>query len=148
LSDVDFANDVANDSNFTHFTHHMPIDMLTAEWEVSLIKCALGIMAWGQIQKFPDNPRKQHVVRIGFVVHPKFRGMGYGSIILNHIILERCKHYKKITATVFQDNLIMLGMFLRRNFIVEGCFQNEEFSNGGYRHVLSLARCQGRIFYE
>lgn len=136
-----FAQKMLLDSNFTHFKHTLPEDMLSPEWEVWMITYGELVIGWGQIQKFPNSRRKEHVCRVGFAILPEFRGRRLGSEMFD-FIMKKCDTFHKITATTFTDNIIMLGMFLRRGFIIEGCFRNEEIQNGIYRHVLSLARYQ------
>jgi RimJ/RimL family protein N-acetyltransferase len=136
-----FAQKMLFDKYFTHFKHTMPEEMLSDEWEVWLVEYGNVVIGWGQIQKFPRNKQKQHVVRLGFAVLPEFRGRGIGSEIVD-FTLERCKNYSKVTATTFTDNITMLGMFLKRGFVIEGCFRNEERQDELYRHVVSLARYQ------
>lgn len=133
-------NQLRDDVNFHHFRHTTPPDMLGDNWEVYMTLWGGIPVAWGQIQKFM-RPSKQHVVRLGFAVPVEFRGRRFGSGMVDYI-LDKCASYDKLTATTFSDNIIMLSMFLRRSFIVEGCFVDEERDDGGMRNVLSLARYQ------
>lgn len=136
-----FASKMLTDNNFTHFKHTLPEDMLSPKWEVWLLKYNDIVIGWGQIQKFPNNRRKEHVCRVGFAILPEFRGRRLGSEMFD-FIMKKCDTFHKVTATTFTDNVVMLGMFLRRGFIVEGCFRDEEKQSNIYRHVLSLARYQ------
>ena len=136
-----FAALVRDDLDFHFFTHHSPGDMLSDEWKVYLMLRDDSIIAWGHIQKFPDNPRKQHVVRLGFVVRPEFRGRSFGGQMMEYVI-EFCTGYEKLVATTFADNLVMVGMFMKRGFVIEGYFRDEERSNGFSRDVISLAKHQ------
>ena len=138
---MEFATKMLLDKNFNHFKHTMPNRMLTDEWDAWLAMEGSMVVSWGQIQKFPDNPRKQHVIRLGFCVLPDYHGQGFGSAMMERVLNE-CSNYGKLTATVYADNTVMLGMFLRRKFVVEGCFQNEEILDGTLKHILSLARYQ------
>lgn len=133
-----FAERVMVDKNFTHFTHTRPGGMLGDEWEVYLLMFGDEIIGWGQIQKFPRNPRKSHIARLGFIVAPEYRGKGYGGTMLDYLI-EKTSGYKKITANVFRDNCISLTTFLKRGFTIEGCFQKEEL-DGVLRDVIALAK--------
>lgn len=139
----EFAEKMLADRNFNHFKHTMPGDMLDQDsWDVWLGIHEKKVVGWGQIQKFPLNDRKKHVVRLGFAVLPNYRGRGIGGELMA-FIADRCityYRYSKLTATVFADNAIMLNMFLRREFVIEGCFVNEEILDNTSRHVLSLAR--------
>lgn len=132
-----------NDKDFTHFRHTLPTVMLSDEWEAYMLMYNDAPVAWGQIQKFL-NSRKAHVARLGFAVSPGHRGKGNGSLIMDYVITQ-CKPFSKLVATVFADNTVMLSMFLKRGFIIEGCFQCEEILDDVERHVISLAKFQGRI---
>lgn len=134
-----FAERVMRDKNFTHFTHTRPGRMLGDGWECYLVMFGEDIIGWGQIQKFPRQPRKEHVARLGFVILQEYRGKGYGGILLDYLI-ERSNSYKKVTANVFRDNCISLTTFLKRGFTIEGCFNKEELSDGVLRDAVALAR--------
>ena len=78
--------------------------------------------------------------RIGFAVLPEYRGLGYGGILIDYIVFDRCEPFSKVVATTFQDNLVMYGMFCNRGFHVEGCFVGEEVHGSRYRNVVSMAK--------
>lgn len=136
-----FADRLVDDRNFTHFRHTRPAGMLTRHWEVYIATYGDIVVSWGQVQKFPENPHKQHVCRVGFATIAEFRGRGFGGRLVD-FTLGKCVKYKKVTATTFSDNIIMLGMFLRRGFVIEGFFTGEEYWDNRPRHVISLARYQ------
>lgn len=135
-----FAVSMVDNANFTHFTHHTPLDMIGDEWEVYMAIVDGAVIGWGQIEKFPYNKRKEHICQVGFAVLPEKQGLGYGGLLFDYVVFDKCVKYRKIEATVFQDNLIMYGMFSRRGFHVEGCFVGEERHGDYYRNVLSLAK--------
>jgi len=136
-----FARVLSTDRNFTHFQHTSPQEMLGGRWEVHVTFYGRIMVAWGQIEKFPNNPHKLHVARLGYAVLPEFRGKGFGGAMMDHTI-RQCKEFKKLTASVYMDNITMLGMFVKRGFIIEGCFVGEETYDNRPRHVVSLARYQ------
>ena len=134
---IDFYDLVKDDYFFTHFQHTHPSEMLKG-WDVYLF-ITDRIASWGQVQKFGGN--KSHTARLGFCVHPIYRQNGYGGEILNYT-LSKCSRYEKLTASTRSDNTLMLNMFLKNNFIVEGCFVNEEKQDNKSINILSLARYQ------
>lgn len=138
-----FANDVIDDEFFHHFEHHMPCDMMNNEWQVYVIKYDEQIAAWGQVQLFVE-PRKRHVIRIGLIVHPQFRNVGFGSVMLDHIV-KTWDCCPKITATVASNNCIMLKMFVERGFEVEGRFVDEERVGKNSINIYSLAKFKGAL---
>jgi len=137
----DFAVQVIDDRNFNYLSHAHPAEMLTDEWEIYVIIEENKIIAWAQIQKFPGRLTKQHVCKVGFIVLPEWRGKGYGGYLLRYVI-EKCRLYRKIVAHVYADNVVMLGMFLKQGFIIEGFYTNEVLLDKEFRHVVSLARHQ------
>lgn len=137
-----FVTKIANDPDFNYLSHNRPSSMLGPEWEIYVEIIDGEIVAWSQIESFPDRPTKQHVCKIGFIVLPEWRGQGYGTGLLVNAI-QQCRKYSKIVAHVYSDNLVMLGMFLRKGFVIEGFYRNEVIYNGQFRHVISLARHQG-----
>ena len=135
-----FAARFIEDRDFTHFRHTTPSQMMNGKWEV-YVETMLDdtIVSWGQIEKFPNNPYKQHVCRLGFAVLPEFQDQGYGSRMMDYII-DKCGSFSKMTATVYSDNKTMFNMFLQRGFVIEGFFVDEERLDDKPRHVISLAK--------
>lgn len=134
-----FAARLIDNRNFTHFRHTSPTYMMNEKWEVYVATYDNIIIAWGQIEKFPHNPHKKHVCRLGFAVLPEFQNQGYGSRMMNYVV-DKCGLFSKITASVYFDNKTMLTMFLQRGFVIEGFFVDEERFDNKPRHVISLAR--------
>lgn len=134
--------ELKGDKNFNYFKRDNVLSsMLTKEWRAYILLYHGMPAAWGQIQRFLF-PRKAHVVRLGFAVPLQYRGVGLGSAIVDYVI-KQCKSSEKLVAITFVDNTVMLLMLLRRGFVIEGHFRNEEILDGIKRHTISMARFQG-----
>ena len=153
-----FANVVREESDtFNHFQHTMPVDMLGEDWNIWCVVRIMGvyreiidgrpvlvdtypyIIGWGQVQNFKKDERKAHICRIGFALLESERGKGIGSQLVS-FILGRTLKYRKVEATVYEDNGAMLHIYDKYGFIVEGVFSEEENWNGVYRNIYSLAK--------
>lgn len=153
-----FAEKMKDNTTFTHFSHTRPSDMVdNNSWKVYCLVNHMGlfyefikdrpqmtleffdVIGWAQIQTFPNNIHKQHIARIGFALLEEERGKGYGSMMVD-FILRRTHNYRKIVASVYEDNASMLHIYHKRGFVDEGIFLKEEEWNGKFRTVLSLAK--------
>ena len=100
-------------------------------------------VAYGHLQTYPHNPRKQHVARLGVCVDAEHRGNGLGTEVVSHLLLMADDaELTKVVATVFEDNAPMVRIYLdKAGFHEEGVFVREElWPDEEYRNVLSLAR--------
>jgi RimJ/RimL family protein N-acetyltransferase len=136
---LDFAERIKNNQTFTHFHHTSPEKMLNRSWECYLLYEGDMVIGWAQIQRFLDNPNKKHVCRIGFALLEEWSGQGLGSFMVDYVMKAIESKFSKIVASVFADNTAMLSIYLKRGFVVEGFFENEEIWDGKGRNILSLA---------
>lgn len=97
------------------------------------------ICGYGLIDFFEDSTKK-HVAVVGTMVNHKFRQKGIGKQLLSKEI-EICKNFKKkkIRVTVHEHNVASLKLHQKLGFLIEGKFIAEEYDNGKYRNVISLA---------
>jgi len=97
------------------------------------------VVGFGHLDFFP-NKEKQHVVKLGIVLHPKYQGKGFGKLLLDYMIADATRMGKeKIWLATHKDNPRALALYRNRGFAVEGLFRREEKVGRKYRDIVSMA---------
>jgi len=54
----------------------------------------------------------------GFVIHPDFQGLGYGSVLVEVFLAEMCEKFDtwKVLLRVKEDNYVALGLYHKQGF--------------------------------
>lgn len=97
------------------------------------------VVGFGHLDSFPKK-EKQHVVRLGIVLHPKYQGKGFGKRLLDYMIADaKRKGKEKVWLASYKDNPRATRLYKSRGFQVEGVFRREEKMGRKYRDVISMA---------
>ena len=97
-------------------------------------------IAYGHIES-SASARKSGVVRLGVCVDSEHQGQGLGSDVVAFLIAQaRAQGQRKIVATVYADNAAALRIYAKHGFREEGRYIAEEYVDGCYRDVVSLAK--------
>jgi len=138
-----FIQDNRNSRGFTFFEGETAASLLDRDDLDMWLWTEYGApTAYGHIQRFPHNSRKQGVCRFGVCVDKDERGKGIGTGVVSFLMQQaEMMGMRKIVATVYEDNGPMMHIYTQRHgFREEGCFVGEEDWGGELRNVLSLAR--------
>jgi len=97
------------------------------------------ILGFGHLDFF-SRKEKEHVVKLGIVLHQRYQGKGFGKKLLDSMIADAARMgIEKIWLATYADNPRSLDLYRSRGFIVEGVFRREEKVHGRYRDVMSMA---------
>lgn len=101
--------------------------------------CDGDIIGFSHISLF-GVPHKQHVARFGVAVAETSRGRGIGLLLTRAALRNaQLRGIQKIWLSVHADNHVAIRLYESFGFVVEGVFSDEEFVNGHYVDVLSMA---------
>lgn len=99
-----------------------------------------SIVGYGFLRK-AIHPRKKHMCILGMVVTDAWQDKGIGTRLAKYMIdwARTSGKYKKIALGVYADNTRAISFYMNLGFVPEGQLINEEFYNGGYRSLVTMA---------
>jgi len=90
---------------------------------------------------FSNKPSRSHSCSFGMVIHQKYQRQGWGQLLLKDTIRFAQQIGKeKIWLHVYAFNKPAIKLYKKHGFKKEGAFKKEEYKNGHYVDVLSLAK--------
>lgn len=134
---------VANTSQLPYVTEeHWREHMSPSEQRINLVADLDG-RAVGHLALLPrQKQREKHIADLAISIHSQYHGQGIGSQLMVAALdlADNWLNMIRLELQVYSDNEAGIRLYQKYNFVTEGEHKYASFSNGRYRHLLTMAR--------